>query len=69
VTTRFSHAVVAEAWFRRVTAPQKEFVEFPDTSHMLMQEDSGQRSDHLVRDVRPIAVKAGDAVPDERVLR
>ena len=63
-----SHSV-AEAWFRRVSAPQKELVEFPDASHMLMQEDPGRFLEHLVRDVRPIAVKAGDAAADERVLR
>ena len=60
---------VAEAWFRRLSAPQKELVEFPDASHMLMQEDPGRFLEHLVRDVRPIAVKAGDAAADERVLR
>ena len=62
-----SHTV-AEAWYRRVRAPQKEFIEFPDASHMLMQEDPGRFLDHLVHDVRPIAVKANDAAPEERVL-
>jgi pimeloyl-ACP methyl ester carboxylesterase len=52
-----------------VSAPQKELVEFSNASHMLMQEDPGRFLEHLVRDVRPIAVKAGDAAPEERVLQ
>jgi pimeloyl-ACP methyl ester carboxylesterase len=63
-----SHTL-AEVWFRKVNAPQKELVWFDDASHMIMQEKPGRFLQHLVGDVRPLAVKAGDAAPDEQVER
>ena len=63
-----SHTL-AESWFRRVKAPEKELISFDDASHMIMQEEPGRFLDHLVHDVRPIAVKAGDAAGSETVER
>jgi len=63
-----SHTL-AEAWFHEVKAPRKELFRFEDASHMVMQEQPGRFLQHLVNDVRPIAVKAGDAAPDEFIER
>jgi len=63
-----SHTL-AEAWFHEVKAPRKELFRFEDASHMVMQEQPGRFLQHLVNDVRPIAVKAGDAAPDESIER
>jgi pimeloyl-ACP methyl ester carboxylesterase len=63
-----SHAV-AEAWFHQVKAPQKRLIRFNDASHMVMQEQPGRFLQHLVDDVRPLAVRTGDAAPDEVVVR
>ena len=63
-----SHTL-AEAWFHKVKAPRKELFRFEDASHMVMQEQPGRFLQHLVNDVRPIAVKSGDAAPDEPVER
>jgi pimeloyl-ACP methyl ester carboxylesterase len=60
---------LAEAWFHDMKAPRKELFRFDDASHMVMQEQPGRFLQHLVDDVRPIAVKAGDSAPDEVVLR
>jgi pimeloyl-ACP methyl ester carboxylesterase len=57
----------AAAWFATVKAPTKELVWFEDSAHMTMQEQPGRFLVHLVEDVRPYAVKAGDAAPDELV--
>jgi proline iminopeptidase len=58
---------LAESWFHRVKAPEKELIRFDDASHMIMQEQPGRFLEHLVVDIRPIAVKAGDAAPTETV--
>ena len=63
-----SHTL-AESWFRRVKAPEKELISFDDASHMIMQEEPGRFLDHLVHDVRPIAVKDGDTAASETVER
>lgn len=63
-----SHTL-AESWFRRVKAPEKELIWFDDASHMIMQEEPGKFLDHLVHDVRPIAVRAGDTAASETVER
>jgi pimeloyl-ACP methyl ester carboxylesterase len=52
-----------EAWFRKIKAPKKKLIWFEDSAHMAMQEQSGRFLYHLVTDVRPLAVKAGDAAP------
>ena len=59
-----SHTL-AETSFKQVSAPQKELIWFEDASHMIMQEEPGRFLNHLVLDVRPIAVKAADAAPGE----
>ena len=63
-----SHTL-AEEWFRRVSAPQKELVWFDDASHMIMQEEPGRFLKHLVEDIRPLAVKSGDDAPPEQTER
>jgi proline iminopeptidase len=52
-----------EEWFKKVKAPEKKLVWFEDSAHMAMQEQAGRFLYHLVTDVRPIAVKAGDSAP------
>lgn len=59
-----SHTL-AEVWFQKVKAPEKKLIWFEDSAHMAMQEQSGRFLYHLLTDVRPIAVKAGDSAPDE----
>jgi pimeloyl-ACP methyl ester carboxylesterase len=56
---------VAAQWFATIDAPSKRLIWFADSAHMVMQEQPGRFLKHLVDDVRPIAVKAGDAAPDE----
>lgn len=59
-----SHEVAAE-WFANVSAPAKKMFWFENSAHMMMQEQPGLFLMHLVNDVRPLAVRAGDAPPDE----
>jgi pimeloyl-ACP methyl ester carboxylesterase len=54
-----SHTVAAE-WFTRIHAPTKKLVWFENSAHMAMQEEPGRFLYHLLTDVRPIAVLAGD---------
>ena len=63
-----SHTL-AEKWFRSIQAPKKELILFDNASHMIMQEEPGRFLQDMVRDVRPLAVKAGDSAPDEVVER
>jgi len=55
-----SHEVAAR-WFERISAPAKRMFWFEDSAHMMMQEQPGRFLVHLVNDVRPLAVRAGDA--------
>lgn len=59
-----SHKVAAD-WFAHVTAPTKKIFWFDNSAHMMMQEEPGRFLMHLVNDVRPLAVRAGDAPPGE----
>jgi pimeloyl-ACP methyl ester carboxylesterase len=59
-----SHTL-AEEWFQRIKAPMKKFVWFDDAAHMVPEEEPGRFLFHLITNVRPIAVRAGDAAPDE----
>lgn len=59
-----SHEVAAE-WFGRVRAPSKRMFWLENSAHMMMQEEPGRFLMHLVNDVRPLAVSAGDAPPEE----
>ncbi|WP_266157878.1 alpha/beta fold hydrolase [Dyella silvatica] len=61
-----SHELAAQ-WFTTLQAPSKRLVWFADSAHMIMQEQPGRFLLHLVNDVRPIAVQANDAAPDDVV--
>lgn len=63
-----SHTLAA-SWFHRASAPQKELIWFDNASHMIMQEEPGRFLQHMVTDVRPIAVKAGEGAPEEVIER
>jgi len=63
-----SHELAVE-WFEKIKAPEKEFVWFDNSAHMMMQEEPGRFLYYLVKDVRPLAVAAGDSAPDNEVLR
>ncbi len=62
-----SHLAAAE-WFQHITAPEKKLVWFDYSAHLVTDEQPGKFLVHLVTDVRPIAVKAGDAAPDDETL-
>jgi pimeloyl-ACP methyl ester carboxylesterase len=57
-----SSALAAE-WFNRLNAPSKKLVWFDNSAHMVMQEEPGRFLYHLITDLYPLAVKAGDAAP------
>lgn len=56
-------SVVASRWFSKLKAPSKQLVWFENSSHMLQFEEPGKLFLTLVRDVRPLAVEAGDGRP------
>ena len=56
---------VAAVWFDRVKAPQKKLVWFEHSAHVMYLEQPGKTLTHLVQDIRPIAVAAGDAAPED----
>lgn len=58
-----ANSQVAWEWFQKVQAPVKGFVWFEDSAHMPMTEEPGKFAVSLVRFVRPIAEKVGDAAP------
>lgn len=58
-----SSALAAE-WFATVKAPRKRMVWFEQSAHEVMIEEPGKTLVTLVRDVRPIAERAGDVSPD-----
>jgi pimeloyl-ACP methyl ester carboxylesterase len=62
-----SHELAAE-WFKRIKAPMKELVWFNNSAHMVDEEEPGRFLYYLVKDVRPLALSAGDVVPDNEVL-
>lgn len=49
-----SHTLAA-AWFSHIHAPDKKFVWFESSSHMVMQEEPGRFLYHLIVDLRPMA--------------
>ncbi len=57
---------VVRRWYDTIDAPKKGFVFFDHSAHMLMFEEPAKLLEHLVHDVRPIAVAAGDAPSGER---
>jgi len=42
-------------WFQKIHAPEKKFVWFENSAHMMMVEEPGHMLVHLVEDVRPLA--------------
>ena len=48
---------LAAAYFERIEAPQKKFIWFENTAHMVPFERPGQTLVHLVNEVRPLAMK------------
>jgi pimeloyl-ACP methyl ester carboxylesterase len=62
-----SHELAVD-WFKKIKAPEKEFVWFDNASHMVMQEEPGRFLYYLVKDIRPLAVAAGDSAPENEVL-
>ena len=53
------------AWLAALDAPLKGLVRFEHSAHMIELEEPGKLLLHLVRDVRPLAERAGDAAPRE----
>ncbi|HEX7113667.1 MAG TPA: alpha/beta hydrolase [Steroidobacter sp.] len=53
-------SVVASRWFSKLEAPSKRLIWFEHSSHMMQFEEPGKLLLILVRDVRPLAVEAGD---------
>ena len=49
-------------WFGKLHAPSKKLVVFPDSAHMIMEEQPGRFLEHLITGALPYAQKAGDAV-------
>ena len=62
-----SHELAAE-WYEKLHAPEKKLIWFENSAHLPMLEEPGRFLMHLVIDVRPIAVRAGDAAPEDEVL-
>ena len=54
---------LAVDWLAALHAPRKGLVRFENSAHMMELEEPGKMLVHLVGDVRPIAVEAGDAAP------
>ena len=59
---------LAYHWFTQVEAPTKTFVWFENSGHLVPEEEPGRFLYHLVNDVRPIAIKEGDAPPTDLKL-
>ena len=57
---------IAAAWFAKLRAPAKSLFWFEHSAHMMHLEQPGKLLLHLVRDVRPLAERAGDAAPADR---
>ncbi len=51
-------------WFAALQAPAKRLVRFGNSAHMIYGEEPGRVLVHLVEDIRPYAVRAGDAAPE-----
>ena len=55
---------VARRWWEKLSAPDKRFVWFENSAHMMWGEEPGRVLVHLVQDARPLAAAAGDVAPD-----
>jgi proline iminopeptidase len=60
-------ATLAAEWFERLKAPLKKLVWFERSAHDIVNEEPGAVLLSLVRDVRPIAERAGDVPPREPI--
>jgi pimeloyl-ACP methyl ester carboxylesterase len=60
---------VAYRWFTRLKAPSKTFLWFENSGHLIPEEEPGRFFYHLVADVRPLAVEAGDAPPADLIVK
>ena len=58
-------SAIAAEWLGNLDAPLKRIFWFEHSAHMIQQEQPGKLFIHLVRDIRPLAVQAGDAAPDD----
>ncbi len=56
---------ISAAWLETVSAPQKQVFWFEHSAHMMQFEQPGKVFMHLVRDIRPIAERAGDVAPED----
>lgn len=56
---------VSFAWFKDLEAPSKKIIWFEHSAHMMHFEQPGRFIYHLIQDVRPVAVQAGDAAPED----
>lgn len=56
-------ATVAAEWFAGLKAPSKRLVWFEQSAHEVLVEEPGKVLLSLLRDVRPIAERAGDVAP------
>lgn len=54
---------LASRWFARLRAPRKRLVRFEGVAHEIQFEAPGKLLYHLITDVRPLAVRAGDGAP------
>ncbi len=59
-----SHLAAAE-WFQHVKAPKKKLIWFDYSGHLVADEQPGRFLVHLITDVRPIALRAGNAAPED----
>lgn len=60
---------LAYSWFTRLKAPSKTFIWFENSGHLIPEEEPGRFFYHLVADVRPLAVEAGDAPPSDVIVK
>jgi pimeloyl-ACP methyl ester carboxylesterase len=60
---------VAYRWSTQLKAPSKTFIWFENSGHLIPEEEPGRFFYHLVADVRPLAVEAGDAPPADLIVR
>ncbi len=57
---------IAAEWFEKLEAPTKRLFWFERSAHMMQFEQPGKLFLHLVRDIRPLAERVGDAAPPDR---
>ena len=58
-------SVLVKDWLTELQAPRKQLIWFPDVAHEIQFEAPGKLFHHLIADIRPLAVQAGDGAPVE----